>query len=319
MKPWPENPHAAYTPSLPADDRVCVGRHVVKAGPGARDRDAGSRWISLRKPAEPVLDQRLRRPGHPCPSGAWSRPSPAGDRRRPGGNGSRTRAFDHREILGQSVDAPRVRRAADERPDRGRPQARASSTAGDHEHVRIELACVRELAQLDSRPRIVDQAAGDGRGIGDAVLAADHRGVDVIDAQAGDRAWIDVFDRNPQLSLEGRSAASSAAPSSVVARNVADLLESGPKLAKNRALDCARRTSGAVVNCCRTPPIALPVAPDATSRSVAEDDPVVYLKGEVVRDARPDRAGAGYDDSSHRSTSARSSAVRPRNGGRTSS
>ena len=53
---------------------------------------------------------------------------------------------------------------------------------------------------------------------------------------------------------------------------------------------------------------------------VAEGHVVLaFGEREVVRDARPDRAGAGYDDSSHCSTSARSSAVRPRNGGRTSS
>ena len=39
----------------------------------------------------------------------------------------------------------------------------------------------------------------------------------------------------------------------------------------------------------------------------------------MVRDARPDRAGAGYDDSSHVSSSARSSGVSVRSGARTSS
>ena len=53
--------------------------------------------------------------------------------------------------------------------------------------------------------------------------------------------------------------------------------------------------------------------------AVAEDDVVHPEQGEVVRDARAYRAGAGNNDSSHASSSRRSSSVGPRSGARTSS
>src|SRR5207302_1337239 len=53
--------------------------------------------------------------------------------------------------------------------------------------------------------------------------------------------------------------------------------------------------------------------------AVAEDDVARTPLREVVRDAGAYRAGAGDDDSSHRSSSARSVSVSRRSGARTSS
>ena len=89
---------------------------------------------------------------------------------------------------------------------------------------------------------------------------------------------------------------------------VADLVEEGrPSDSKKRIDSCASTTSAAVENCWRTPPIAFAVAPDRDLAAVHQDDVALRRAREVVRDRGADRARTRYDDSSHRSSSSRSS------------
>ena len=83
-------------------------------------------------------------------------------------------------------------------------------------------------------------------------------------------------------------------------------------------LSWARRTSAAVENCWRTPPIAFAVAPLATRPAVAEHDVARAERGQSRRPSAG-RPGARYDDSSHASSSRFSPAFSVRSGARTSS
>src|SRR5215204_1098162 len=196
------------------------------------------------------------------------------------------RLDDHREILRQAVNPTRVCELPNKRPNGDVDELGRGRTAGDHEHIRVEVARVRELAQ------------------------------------PGDGTWIDVLHRDPQLSLETR-------PSSELGRpllrrrqeEVADLLEErrfqpGEEPRAGLGKPYLRRGRELLPD----PAHRLARRARRHLRAVAEHDSVLRAtQGEVIGDARPDRAGAGYDDSSHCSTSARSSGVRPRNGGRTTS
>ena len=95
---------------------------------------------------------------------------------------------------------------------------------------------------------------------------------------------------------------------------------SGPSERKNATLSRARRTSGADENCWRTPPSALPLAPDAIVAELRKHDLVGAGRGEVVGDRGADDAAAGYDvaPASHSSSRATSSSSRSRSGARTS-
>ena len=142
---------------------------------------------------------------------------------------------------------------------------------------------------------------------------------DVIRSQSGNRARI--------YTLRPARRASPAAPSclELVAtfgrrRNeeIADLLEPlGAELVEEGDRLLRETHLAAVENCWRTPPIALPVDPDAIS-SVREHDVSRAEQREVVRDASSYGAATGDDDSSHCSSSFCSASVSVRNGRRTS-
>ncbi len=71
----------------------------------------------------------------------------------------------------------------------------------------------------------------------------------------------------PSARIRSARIASAAAPSCVVATNRYPTWRKngGPSSSKKRIDSRASATSAAVSNCCRTPPIAFDVDPDATS------------------------------------------------------
>ena len=91
-----------------------------------------------------------------------------------------------------------------------------------------------------------------------------------------------------------------------------------PSPRKNATLSRASRTSGAVENCCRTPPSAFPLAPEAIAPDSARTTSRAPFEREMVGDRGADDAAACYDDASHRCELARLLRVRSRSGARTS-
>ncbi len=136
-----------------------------------------------------------------------------------------------------------------------------------------------------------------------------------------DPRGIHALDRHPEPSLQLRSSLELREPlagrgekevAHLLEEGRAELLEEADRLPRKPHLRLRRELL-------THPAHRLPGRPGGNLRPVGEHDVGSAAQSEVVRDARPDRAGAGYDDASHVSSSARSSGVSVRSGARTSS
>ena len=161
-----------------------------------------------------------------------------------------------------------------------------------------------------------------GRRLRHAILAADHGRQHVVRPQSSNRSGIDVLDGHTECALHRHAFEQPLAPlfggsheqvPDRVEERRPELPKQGKALPHERDLlgggellsDAAHRLSGRA---------------GSDLRAVGEDDVPRAQQSQVVRDARADRAGAGYDNSSsHASSSRRSSSVSRRSGPRTSS
>ncbi len=182
--------------------------------------------------------------------------------------------------------------------------------ASDYERVRPERAGVGSLAHLHSAlDRAANHLARHCRRVGDAVLAADHRAEHVVHAQPVDLARIAVLDRHAERALQ---LGALLEPREALPRGRDEHVPHLPKeLGAEGAQERDRRLRQA--HLCRGRELLPHAAHRAAGRArhdlarVAEDDVAGARFGQVVRDGRADRAGAGYDDaSSHASSSVRS-------------
>ena len=229
----------------------------------------------------------------------------------------------HRQVCGEAGHRPDLDELTAERPDRQlRPELRGFGAGRDHEHVAHDIAGIDAFAQVDAerlRPR--HQLTRDAERIGHSVLPAGDRPEDVVHVQPVDQARVDSLNWHAEPPLQLHALLERREP--VRGRGqeqVADLLEERP----SELLEEADRLAGqAHLGLCREllPHTAHRLARRARGnpRLVREDDVVRAAQSELVGDARADRAGAGYDDASHRSSSDFSSGRSGRRGRLTSS
>ena len=159
-------------------------------------------------------------------------------------------------------------------------------------------------------------------GLGDTVFEAEHGSLNVVGAEAADPARVDLLDRHAEPALQLGTPEQPLA--ALVARRheqVADRIEErSAELAEEWNAGAHQRDLGRGRELLAHAAHGLPRGPRGDLRTVGEDDVAGSEEREVVRNARSDRAGAGYDNSSsHVSSSRRSSSVSCRSGGRTSS
>ena len=277
----------------------------------------------MRDPLAPVVDERVVdlleiRP----PRGRLVHRQPQAVTRPPEVEAA-LRLEHHRQVSGQPRHRPDLDELTAERPDRQlRPELRRVGAGRDHEHVAHDVAGVDAFAQVDAerlRPR--HQLTRDAERIGHPVLPAGDRAEDVVHVQPVDQARVDALDRHTEPPLQFHALLERRKP--VRGRGqeqVADLLEERPSQLLEEA---DRLASQAYLGLCREllAHTAHRLARRARSnpRLVREDDVVRTPQGELVGDARADRARAGYDDSSHRSSSDFSSGRSDRRGRLTSS
>ena len=114
----------------------------------------------------------------------------------------------HRQVVRQAGHRPDIGELADERADgqveaeRSRHRRRAGAT-GDHQDIGLERDRVSPLADLHPTPcRPTHELFGDAGGIGDAVLAADDRAEDIIDAKPRHVGRVHALDRHAERLLD---------------------------------------------------------------------------------------------------------------------
>ena len=186
----------------------------------------------------------------------------------------------------------------------------------------LELACIDMLMDLDSQlGRAPHELTCDLGRLRDAVLPAGKCAQHVLRVQPADPRSIHALDRHTEAPLQLRPSLELREPlvgrgdkhiAHLVEERQPELLEEADRLPRERDLRLRRELLA-------HPAHRLPGRPGGDLGPVGEHDVGGAALSEVVRDVRADRAGAGYDDSSHASSSARSSGVSVRSGRRTSS
>jgi len=228
----------------------------------------------------------------------------------------------HRQVLREVCDRTDVDELTAKRPNRqlGHQLGRRGA-AGDDEHVAGQVARIGPLADVDAElHRAADELRRHGGRLGHAVLPASDRAGHVVEAEPAHARRVDLLGRDAEGALHRRPLAQTLP--AVLARSeehVADLLEERrselaeepgtllrqPHLGLGRELlaETAHRLAGRT----RRDPVAL------GQHHVARAE-----QREVVRDRGAYCARTGNDDSSHASSSTRSSSVSVRSGRRTS-
>ena len=306
----------------PADDRVRVGRHVVKTGPGADDGRAGGRREPVGEPPTPVLDQRLvdllaiappwRRLGHREPQ-RLAAPAKV----EPG-----LLLDSHRQVGRQACDGADVDELPHERADwQVRAKLRRGCAACDDQDVVFDVARIRVLQDGDvARCGTPNELASDRGRLGDPVLPARDRAEDIVCPQVAHPRWVHVLDRHAELPLRRRAVAQPLdARSRGRDEHVTDLLEERwPELAEQLPALTGEAHLGLGRELLTEAAHRLSGRATRDLAAVGEHDIARAEQREVVRDRRAYGAGAGDDDSSHVSSSFTSSAVSVRSGRRTS-
>ena len=178
------------------------------------------------------------------------------------------------------------------------------------------------LAHLHpTRGGAAHELAGDARGIGDAVLAADHRREHVVATKDGPFVRRDPLDRHAQLSLRGhplleRGNAALGRREEEIADRLEERRTELPEQADARPRELHLGLGRELLT---HAPHRLAGGAAGDLAHIREHDALRPREREVVRDRCADRARAGYDDASQARISSRSSSVSCRSGGRTSS
>ena len=176
----------------------------------------------------------------------------------------------HREVRRQVRHALHVDELPDERADRDVGEFGRSRTTGDDEHVAIDFSRVSVLMHLcPTRHGSRDEMPSDPRGSAtpsswqiQAPRTSSTRRPLTKDGSTSSTGTPSL-DLNGPARLELRETLLGGCQ-----EEVADLLEERrASSAKKRALACAKRTSGSLENCCRTPPIAFPWHRTTSARS----------------------------------------------------
>ena len=314
-----------------AEDRVRVRRSCRTAPPTRRRSGA---------PAAAESGARAARAGRRTPtssttvskphrgSGSCHRQHERIAARGGSGNRSRTRrsssgmpADDVHRRGGEQLPAERPHRQLDAElrtqapPTTGRRRSRACPPRRRGSRRRCSLRTSTPSPTARRTSSRVDAAR-----IGDAVLGAERRAEHVVGREPGTKDASTRSTGTPSSACSARRASSAARP--VLGRReeqVADLVEERLARARRRTRCCRARarTSGAVENCWRTPPIAREVEPPPIApRSQSTTSPAPRER-EPVGDARPHRPRARDQD--HGSSSLpSSSSVSGRSGARTS-
>ena len=235
-----------------------VRRHVVEAGPGACDADAGGARIAVRQRAPASPRRAPRRPGRRSPQRSVGSPiasaEPAVD---PAEVESGLRLDDHRQVLRQGLDPARVGELPDERPNRKVdlvPEAMPATRRRRRPRARPRPAparpCTRGAGRPGSSPR--RPVLGHAGRVGDAVLPADHRPRTSSARSPWTKPGIDVLDGHAELSLEP-DALLELRDARLGRRQeqIADLLEERRRRARRRSA--------------RSPAPAAPLAPSRTA------------------------------------------------------
>ena len=297
--------------------------HVVEPRPRLNDGSAGRGWISTREAFAPVRDELLvdllalgparRRLVHRQAERVAAPPEVE----------PRLGLEDHRQVVRNPRDRAHVDELAAKRADRkAGPELRRERTGCDHENLPVELARISAFANFDPPlRRPPDELPRHLGGLGDPVLPAGDRPEHVVRAQALDSGGIDALDGNAEATLELRSALERREP--LLGRReeqVADLVEERPP----ELLEEADRRAGQPHLCLGRELLphaahCLPRRSGGDLGAIGEHDVVRSAQRQLVGDARADRAGTGYDDSSHSASSVFSSGSNVLSGRRTSS
>ena len=276
-----------------AEDRMRVGRHVVEAGPrrarssppppagsggasrSSRSANSDSSTSSFEAPARLRLDHREHEPCRRAGgSGSRSRP------RSPSAGSSGSSGSSRREQLA----AERANRQLDSsrRAELGRPRRRRRSRARRRRGTRRAVRSRTSTPSLSARATSSRVTAG-----GSATPSVAQKTAPSTSSarRPVDERRVDALDRHAQLAPAARAAppARPALPRSsrgTGSRPGRTAARRAPR--RSRMLACASRTSAAVENCWRTPPIAFAVAPPAIAPAVGQHDL-----------ARPERARGG--------------------------